>query len=252
MSRKTIPEDGTSVDMNDKRIAAGFGGFHNQNPNSAARVAKGKGYKDASVKCVIPSRGKIHARVVERWFGLMTPMNQRFFRMFMIGMPVDQAYNVAIETIMGHPELKNWPYILTLEDDNIPPLDGILRLIDDMDEADVVGGLYWLKGENGQPMIYGDPNVMPLNFWPQVPRENQLQACNGLGMGFTMFKTSIFSDERIPKPWFKTEQSMENGGVRMYTQDLYFFEKIHGLGYKVACDTRIKVGHYDADNDFIW
>ena len=69
---------------------------------------------------------------------------------------------------------------------------------------DAIGGLYWTKGENGQPMIYGNPNEMPKNFRPQVPIVDGLQPCNGLGMGFTLFKLSMF--RKIDKPWFKTLQ----------------------------------------------
>ncbi|MBP7119290.1 hypothetical protein KBA63_04355, partial [Candidatus Woesebacteria bacterium] len=80
-----------------------------------------------------------------------------------------------------------------------------------------------------------------------------VQHCNGLGMGFNLFKMEIFKDRRVPKPWFKTVQEYTPGvGMRGYTQDLYFYENIHKLGYKVACDTRVKVGHYDFENDIVW
>ena len=122
-----------------------------------------------------------------------------------------------------------------------------------MAKFDVVGGLYWTKGDMGQPMIYGDPKLPELNFMPQVPIPETIQQCNGLGMGFNLFKTDIFRDPRVPRPWFKTLQEfVPNVGVRGYTQDLYFYENIHKLDYKVACDTRVKVGHYDLENDVVW
>ena len=34
-----------------------------------------------------------------------------------------------------------------------------------------------------------------------------------------------------------------------YTQDLKLFENAGKLGYKFACDSRVKVGHYDIEND---
>jgi hypothetical protein len=183
----------------------------------------------------------------------MTPMNQKFIRIFVAGLEVGDAYNSAVEMILANPELSKWKYILTMEEDNMPSPDALLKLYENMDKVDVVGGLYWTKGESGQPMIYGNPQTIPLSFAPQMPLVDQLQICNGLGMGFNLFKLDIFKDSKVPKPYFKTCQEHTPGvGTKVMTQDLYFFENIHRLGYKVACDTRVKVGHYDAQNDIVW
>lgn len=218
------------------------------------RLRKQGAYKDSSTICVMPSRdGHIHLRVANSWFNLVPPMNQKFYRLPVVNMEIGEAYNQTFQQIVAHPGLNDFKYILTLESDNIPPPDGLIKLIENMEDVDIVGGLYWTKGELGQPMIYGDPGSMPLNFWPQMPQQECLQRCNGLGMGFTLFKMSIFKDKRFAKPWFKTLQGMEEGkGMAMYTQDLYFFEKAVGLGYKVGCDTRVKVGHYDESQDTVW
>lgn len=102
-------------------------------------------------------------------------------------------------------------------------------------------------------MIYGDPNTFPMNFIPQLPKIDTVQAANGLGMGFTLFKMSIFKDPKLEKPFFKTIQEHIPGvGTKVYTQDLQFFERAGRLGYKFACDTRVKVGHYDYDRDIVW
>lgn len=173
--------------------------------------------------------------------------------MFAIAMEVGAAYTSAIESILANPELRKWKYILTLEEDNMPPPDGLLKLYEGMEKFDVVGGLYWTKGEMGQPMIYGDPTMNEMNFIPQVPQPDTIQECNGLGMGFNLYKMDIFRDPRVQRPYFQTLQEVTPGvGVRGYSQDLYFYEGIRKLGYKVACDTRVKVGHYDYENDIIW
>ncbi len=228
-------------------------GYHNAHPETRKRLEKGQTYRDLSTICIVPTRGNIHAKVVQNWMGMFSPMNQKFTRIFMIGMEVGHAYNAAIEQILAHPELSQWKYILTLEEDNMPPPDGLLKLYESMDKFDVVGGLYWTKGHGGQPMIYGDPNVMPRNFVPQMPVVDGVQQANGLGMGFNLFKMDIFKDPNIPRPWFKTLQEYQPGvGTKGFTQDLYFFEKAGAVGYKFACDTRIRVGHYSADEDFVW
>jgi hypothetical protein len=193
----------------------------------------------------------IPARAVENWMGLMTPMNQKCVRLFVSGMEVGAAYTTAIETILAHPELSKWKYLLTLEEDNLPPPDGLLRLYESIDEFAAVGGLYWTKGlETGQPMIYGSGTGI-VDFRPQVPRVDAVQKCWGLGMGFTLFDMRLFRDERIPRPWFETVQSWDpQQGGKGYTQDLHFFENVAKAGYKIACDTRVKVGHLDYAGTF--
>jgi len=234
-------------------IVGGDLGFHNEDlERSRERLEKGKQYRDLSTVCVVPTRGLISARVVENWMGMMTPMNNAFVRIFVSGMEVGDAYNAAIETVLAHPVLKNFKYVLTLEEDNLPPPDGLLRLYESIDDYAAVGGLYWTKGEGGQPMIYGNPKGL-LSFQPQQVQVETVQECNGLGMGFTLFDMALFKDKKIEKPWFKTVQEWtpERGGAAG-TQDLHFFAKARQQGYRVACDTKVKVGHFDAGSGIVW
>ena len=164
-------------------IVGGDLGFHNSDLEaSKERLEKGKQYRDLSTICVVPTRGMIPARVVENWMGMMTPMNNAFMRIFVSGMEVGDAYNAAVEMILAHEQLKNFKYLLTLEEDNLPPPDGLLKLYESIDEYAAVGGLYWTKGEGGQPMIYGDPKGL-LTFQPQQVQVDTVQECNGLGHG---------------------------------------------------------------------
>jgi len=229
-------------------------GLHNNNLDSSIdRLEKSKTYRDLSTIIICPTRGMIPARIVQSWMGLMRPMNQKVIGpLFASGMEVGNAYNAMIELIINNPELSKWKYILTIEEDNAPPADGLLKLYESMDKYDVVQGLYWTKGEGGQPMIYGDPKVFPKNFIPQKPIVDAIMECNGLGMGFNLFKLDIFKNPELPKPWFRTVQEVVSGGARAYTQDLYFFENASKLGYRYACDCRVKVGHYDFLNDMMW
>ncbi len=240
------------MDIKPQIIVENLQGYHNASAETQDRLFRGKTYKDLSTICIVPTRGMISAKVTQSWMGMMMPMNQKFTRLFMIGMEVGEAYTNAINFILSNPDLSKWKYILTLEEDNMPPQDGLLKLYENIEDYAAIGGLYWTKGEGGQPMIYGDPNDSEFNFRPQMPTA-EIQPCNGLGMGFTLFKMDIFKDSRLEMPWFKTLQEWDSSkGARGYTQDLYFFEKIHKLGYKVACDTRVKVGHYDVDQDVVW
>ena len=229
-----------------------IGGRHNPNvEHSRDRLIRGNTYKDLSTVCIVPVVGPIPWRVISSWWSLMTPMNQKFLRIGVEKMEVGEAYNAGVETVLNHPELSKWKYILTLEHDNCPPPDGLMRLYESMEKYDVVGGLYWTKGENGQPMCYGDPSVMPKNFIPQLPPVDSIKEYNGLGMGFNLFKIEMF--KKIPKPWFKTVQQYTPGqGVRLGTQDLYFYENAAKYGYRFACDGRVKVGHWDQNTETMW
>lgn len=229
-------------------------GIHNAS-DYAARLEKEKTYRDLSTVIVCPTRGMIPARIVQSWQGLIRPMNQKVVGpIFMEGMEVGEAYNQVIQMILENPELKEYKFLLTIEEDNAPPPDGLIKLYESIDDYDAVGGLYWTKGEMGQPMCYGDPKVMPLNFIPQVPAPNTVTPCNGLGMGFTLFRMEMLKDTRFEYGnWFKTKQEVVEGvGAQVYTQDLWFFQKARNLGYKFACDARVRVGHYDTQQQIMW
>lgn len=218
-----------------------------------ARLTASQSFKDLSTVIVTPTRGgrSLCPRFVSAAMGLMRPMNQKCYGpIFMSGMEVGDAFNAAIEMILANHELSKFKYLLTLEDDNIPSPDGLLKLYEGIKHFDAVGALYWTKGECGQPMIYGNPAEQPLNFIPQQPVPDVLQQCNGLGMGFTLFRMSVF--KKLEKPWFVTKQSFDSKGVQCYTQDLYAFERMARAGMKVACDTRVRVGHLDVEQDQVW
>ena len=230
-------------------------GIHNADlAASVERLNKGKTYQDLSTVIICPTRGNISDRVVQAWMGLIKPMNQKVVGpIFIRGYEVGQAYNMGVEMVLNNPDLSKWKYILTIEEDNLPPPDGLIKLYENMDKFDVIGGLYWTKGEGGQPMVYGDPSVSPVNFIPQMPKPDTIQPACGLGMGFNLFKIDMFKDPKLRKPWFETKNEyIPNVGSQVYTQDLYFYENAGKLGYKFACDTRVRVGHLDPATDVVW
>ncbi len=229
-------------------------GIHNAS-DYVAKLEKEKVYRDLSTIILVPAIGPIATRIVQSWQGLMRPMNQKVIGpIFLENMEVGEAYNAGIKMILENPDLAKYKFILTLESDNAPPPDGLLKLYEAIDGYDVIGGLYWTKGESGQPMCYGSPDVVPLSFNPQIPKPDSLTECNGLGMGFNLWRIEMFKDKRFDYGnWFKTAQEWDAAkGAKAYTQDLYFFEKAKGFGYKFACDSRIKVGHWDEANKVMW
>jgi hypothetical protein len=223
-------------------------GLHNSNPAASSfRMINSNTYRDLSTVWVTPAReGKLDMQVVfQSWLSMLMPMNQKVMRLGIANGEVGKAYEAAVEMILRDPI--QWKYMLTLETDNLPPREGLLKLYESIEKFDAVGGLYWTKGEFGSPMIYGDPSK-PGDFVPQVPEPDALQRCNGLGMGFTLFNLDMF--RKIPQPWFVSTEGIVHD--ELPTQDLFFFNKAAQAGYKFASDNRVRVGHIDFQTRKIW
>jgi hypothetical protein len=204
-------------------------------------------------RCGTSLSGGIHPKIVASWEAMIVPPNNRFIRLTAVGLEVGEAYSRCIESILAHPDLSNWKYLLTREHDNSVPQDGFVQLARRMEEHPefaAIGGLYYTKGPGGCAQIWGDPDDMPMNFRPQKPDINGgLVECNGTGMGFTLFRLSMFKDNRLRRPWFKTVSNSRDGTG---TQDLYFSGDARKHGYRFAIDCSVKVGHFDAASDTMW
>lgn len=226
-----------------------FGGEHNKDVKKTRdRLMRGGSWKPQRIIVVLPSADLVAAKVSLSWWNLAFPPNNGVVKILAQGMEVGEAYSSAIEGILAHPDLNKWEYILTIEHDNAPPGDGVIKLVEQMEnhpEYACIGGLYYTKGEAGVAQIWGDPKDPILNFRPQLPVPEQLVECCGTGMGFNLFRLAMFRDPALRKPWFKT-QTKE--GVS--TQDLYFWGDARKHGYKCAIDCSVKVGHYDYEGKF--
>lgn len=241
--------------MKPELVIQDFGGAHNKDLKAThARLIKGASWKRQRVIVIIPAGASIAAKVYLTHWNLMFPPNQAAMKMLTQNMEVGEAYSAAIEQILAHPELSTWEYILTLEHDNMPPPDGVVRLMEAMEahkEFACIGGLYFTKGYGGVAQIWGDPRDPVINFRPLPPDPNGgLVECCGTGMGFNLWRLKTFKDDRLRKPWFKTLKGHEGQG--MGTQDLYFWGDARKYGYRCAVDCSVRVGHYDAENDTVW
>ena len=229
-----------------------FGGKHGLDiEKTTARLIRGASWKKQRVVVVIPAGPSIPAKVALTHWNLIFPPNNGVIRILAQGMEVGEAYSAAIEQVITHPELKDWEYLLTLEHDNCPPSDGLLKLIEKMDEHpeySCIGGLYFTKGETGVAQIWGDPKDPVMNFRPMPPEDNELIECCGTGMGFNLWRLSMFKDEKLRKPWFKTIAGTEGVG----TQDLYAWSDFRKHGHRCAVDCSVKVGHFDTSTEICW
>jgi len=240
--------------MSGSLIIQDFGGTHNANlEQTSARLIKGASWKRQRVVVILPADTMIPAKVALSHWNLMFPPNNGVVRILAQGMEVGDAYSQAIASILQHPDLSQWEYLLTLEHDNAPPANGVVKLIEQLEahpEFACIGGLYFTKGHDGVAQIWGDPQDPVVNFRPQVPRAGELVECCGTGMGFNMWRLSIFKDARLRTPWFKTINGVNGEGLG--TQDLYFWGDARKYGYRCAIDCSVCVGHYDASQDQMW
>lgn len=234
-------------------IVQDFAGINNGDlGKTSARLMKGASWKKQRIVYIIPAGETIAAKVYLSHINLGFPPNNSVFRILAQGQEVGEAYSNAIESVLAHPELKDWEFVLTIEADNAPPSDGVIKLLEHMEahpEFACVGGTYFTKFENGVCQRWGDPNDPITNFRPMPPpAPGELGECCGTGMGFNLWRLSMFKDERLRRPWFKTLKGAEGYA----TQDLYAWSDFRKYGYRCAISGDVRVGHYDAQNDMMW
>lgn len=231
-------------------------------------LIRGETFQDCRTVVVVPTRGTISTRVFTALQGLIAPMNQsKVGPLFAVapvtvasGHEVGHAYNAMIEMILAHPELSKFPYILTLEDDNLPPSDALVRLLESIKGGgfDAVSGIYFTKGDINMPMAYGNPeefartgvlDFKPLDVRQMLARGNVVEV-NGIAMGCALWRTSLFRE--ISKPWFVTVADVIDGKGEAFTQDLWFCKNARLAGKRFAVDFRVKVGHLDINSGIVY
>lgn len=238
--------------MKAQLIAQDFGGAHNANLSStSARLLRGGSWKKQRIIVILPADTLMPAKAALAHWNLIFPPNNGLVRLLAQGMEVGDAYSTAIEHVTTHPELSGWEYLLTVEHDNLPPQDGVMRLLEQMEAHPhyaCIGGLYFTKGPSGVAQIWGDPSDPVTNFRPQIPRPGELMECCGTGMGFNLWRLAMFKDRRLQRPWFRTRAGADGYG----TQDLTFWADARKYGYRCAIDCSVRVGHLDHVEDRVW
>ncbi len=222
----------------------------------------GSTYKDNSTVIIVPTRGMIHARVVQSWQQLIAPMNQKRGILFATGHEVGLAYDQMIGNVLKDNGLSKWKYVMSLEDDNIPPPDAHIRLLEAIEFGpgfDAVSGIYFTKGDYQMPMAYGDPETYRrtghLEFRPRditkALQQGNLMEVNGIACGCALWRMDLF--RQIPAPWFQTVSDIVDGkGIVAMTQDLNFCEKAKRAGKRFAVDMRVRVGHMDVQSGVVY
>jgi hypothetical protein len=256
------------------------------------RHIPGSTYKDSSTIIIVPTRGierhravdksatpdeqkrcesgdhmrcfmdAIPKKVVQAWQALIAPMNQKRAFLYTDGHEVGKAYDAMVSNILRDPNLSKWKYILTLEDDNIPPPDAHIRLLESIEATgfDAMSGIYFTKGPIQQPMAYGDPvkyrttgelEFIPRDINAHMQRGENVIEVNGIACGCALWRMDLF--KKMPQPWFVSVSDIIPGkGSVGFTQDLYFWKLAKQNGRKAGVDLRVKVGHLDKETGKVY
>lgn len=240
----------------------------------AQQYAAMQTWEDNSTIMLFATRGQVDVRVWRSHDRLLWPMNQKRVKFDAVGLEVGEAYEQLFETATTHPTSKNWAWILTYEEDNLPEPEAFMKLLtairhcpdckvpignadhcpDGHKSYDGLAGLYWTKVNPPAPMAFGNPkkhrDFSTQNVYPYIEAENpldQIIEVNSIPMGFTLYRRDLVN--KISQPRFKTaDPSLDFAGENRGAigQDIWFCIKGReeaGARFGVHCG--VKIGHVD-------
>ena len=196
--------------------------------------------------CGIPLSGRpLHPQVMFAFNALHPPMcfNMNIGTTWM--KPVDEARNWLAQQALD----MGAKYLFFMDEDVSPPGHTLRQLIYQAEhhpEGMVFGGIYCHKSPPAMPMIFRGLGAGPYWDW----KVGEFFEVDGISMGCTLIKTEVF--EKIEKPWFKTvdDASAYWDGIpkaEMWTEDLYFLDKIRKAGFKAYADASILCEHWSIE-----
>jgi predicted SAM-dependent methyltransferase len=156
---------------------------------------------------------------------------------------IDVARNWFAKQAIEH----NAKYLWFWDEDVLVPPHALRELIyvaDNWNKVGVVGGIYCLKVDRPEPLVFKDAGMGPYWDW----RVGEVFECGGIGMGCTLIRTEIFKD--LPEPWFRTVDDLSPylDNVPMgeqWTEDLYFCKKVRESKWKIVAHGGLVMPHID-------
>lgn len=158
------------------------------------------------------------------------------------GYMVDEARNIlATEALKRGAE-----YLLFIDNDVVPPVDGLNKLIETIEEDDNIGmvvGDYSTKGyDNHSVHLSLDPKG---GYVVEVDRlrhevKDKLECRWLAGLGFALVRTSVF--KQIRPPYFKCVYKLE-WNERDVNEDAYFCELLFESGYRIIIRMDVQCLH---------
>ena len=165
------------------------------------------------------------------------------------GQQVDHARTLLVQ----HALQKEADYILFIDDDIIPPVDGLCKLLEiitNNNDIGAVSGDYYLKGSPSYSVhLQLDKKTGIVTELEKISNQNELIENNWLiGFGFVLIKLDFFKQAR--QPWFKCHT--KNNKEMDINEDAHCTELLFENGYKVLIDRTIQCLHVDYKNKKIY
>lgn len=151
------------------------------------------------------------------------------------GLPVDQARCELAERAVRF----GTRWLFFLDEDVVPPLNAVKRLIQAMDERTdcaAIGGIYCDKTDPPQPMVFDEPGNGPSWDWTY----GEVHRCGmGVATGCMLINVPLLA--RVPKPWFRTvDEPFER-----WTEDMWFCRQVHEAGLAMYAHGGVLARHFD-------
>lgn len=172
------------------------------------------------------------------------PMNYNTVMLDTWGWPIDMARNSFAEKAI---EL-NSKYLFFWDEDVVLVPHALRELIFMMEhhpECGVIGGIYCLKSERPEPLVFNGVGNGPYWDW----KVGEVFECTAIGMGCTLIRLDMLRE--LEKPWFKSVDDMSAylDNVRFgeqWTEDLYFCKKVtDSKKWKIYANGQILLQHMD-------
>ena len=206
-------------------------------------------HRRPSFLMAVPTFGTVSIEFMAHIMGVQPPVNAVRQLFCPKGEEIGVARNMIAEKALQMADSPSGlDYVLMMDDDVLPPPDGLLRLQTTMERnrLDIVSGLYYLKGDPPCPMMWR-PAHMGWMVEGDEWKFGEVVEVGGTGCGFTLFRPDVF--RRVEKPWFKTgDWDPDAGGFNVHTEDTWFYGRARAAGYRVFVDTNVRCGHIDAES----
>lgn len=131
-------------------------------------------------------------------------------------------------------------YVMWLDSDMVFKRDILKRLLEHAENGkDIVSGLYFRRQPPFSPVLFKELELVDeLGRWENYddyPRDSVFEIA-GCGFGCVLMRTDILADVALEfRKWFNP--------VNGFGEDLSFCIRAKSLGYKIWCDSSIKLGH---------
>lgn len=171
------------------------------------------------------------------------PMNYEVRYGVLQGKPVDEARNLIAEEAVK----ANCKYLFFNDTDVTIPPHTIRQLIFHLEHFPkyaVIGGIYVHKAPPQFPMVFRGNGQGSYWDW----KKGEVFQVSGIGMGATMIRVAALKD--VEKPWFKTVDDVTPWmdavpQASMWTEDLWFCDRVEKAGWKIAADGGLLCTHWD-------